>query len=216
MLAHAKTKIDPVQYLRDKAPLFQRQLYVNQGGMKQPLNVDVNPDEKVHPVDITNALPETVVTNKDLVGHIKNLVAEKTQLSTADNKAIMSILPKDVKHIVYSSNKKVKRAEDKIRKGGLLSIKDLIKNSVLIESEPNTKVAKKPKVAVYHRFYVPVKIKDKIHTVRIVAEKQNGSLNIDPRDINLYDVIIRKELFRRKGISPCDGVERFFIQYQYT
>ena len=211
MLAHAKTKIDPVQYLRDKAPLFQRQLYVNQGGMKQPLNVDVNPDEKVQPVDITNALPETVVTNKDLVGHIKNLVAEKTQLSTADNKAIMSILPKDVKHIVYSSNKKVNRAEDKIRKGGLLSIKDLIKNSVLIESEPNTKVAKKPKVAVYHHFYVPVKIKDKIHIVRIVAEKQNGSLNIDPRDINLYDVIIRKELFRRKGISPCDGVERFFI-----
>ena len=62
----------------------------------------MNPDEKVHPVDITNALPETVVTNKDLVGHIKNLVAEKTQLSTADNKAIMSILPKDVKPVSYT------------------------------------------------------------------------------------------------------------------
>lgn len=209
MLAHAKTKIDPAQYLRDKAPLFQRQLYVNQGGMKQPLNVDVNPDEKVQVVDITNALPETGVTNKDLVKYIKNLVAEKTQLNTADNKAIMSILPKDVKHIVYSSRATARHSN--IHKNAILSIKDLIHNSVLIESEPNTKTGKKPKVAIYHRFYVPVKIKDKIHTVRIVAEKQNGSLNIDPRDVNLYDVIIRKELFRREGISPCDGIEQFFI-----
>ena len=191
---------NPAQYLRDNAPMFQRQMYVNQGGMKQPLNTDVNPDEKVQPVDITNALPETVVTNKDLVKHIKNLVAEKTQLSTADSKAIMSILPKDVKHIVYSSNKKINRTESKIRKSGLLSIKDLIKNSVLIESEPNTKTSKKPNVEAYHRFYVPVKINDKIHTVRIVAEEQKGSLSIDPKDVNLYDVIIEKNRIAQQGM----------------
>lgn len=192
---------NPVQYLRDNAPLFQRAMYVNQEGMKQPLNADVNPDEKVQPVDITNALPETVVTNKDLVKHIKNLVAEKTQLSTADSKAIMSILPKDVQHIVYSSRKNLKSKEHKIRKGSLLSIKDLIHNSVLIESEPNTKTSKKPNVEAYHRFYVPVKINDKIHTVRIVAEEQKGSLSINPKDVNLYDVIIEKNHPTKRSTS---------------
>ncbi len=192
---------NPAQYLRDNAPIFQRQLYLNQGGMKQPLNADVNPDEKVQPVDITNALPETVVTNKDLVSHIKNLVAEKTQLSTADNKAIMSILPKDVRHIVYSSNKNMAKHEKAARNNSLLSIKELIQNSVLIESIPNKKKDKKPSVSAYHRFYVPVKNNNKNYTVRIVAEEQNGSLQINPRDVNLYDVIIEKNRIAQQGMS---------------
>ena len=67
----------------------------------------------------------------------------------------------------------------------------------MIESEPNRKTKKKANVANYHHFYLPIKVRDKLYTARIVGEELKGPKRIKPIDVKLYDVIIAK-----KGTSP--------------
>ena len=156
LISHARAySSNPSQFIREKAPLFVKGTDTTARAMEQPLNSDVDPDRKVTAVDITTTLPTTIVTNNDLLSHIKGLVGNSGVISTADNKAIVDILPKDVRHIVYSS-RKVSNTQLTVRKGSILSIADLLANAVLIESVPNTKTGTKPNVNVYHRFYVPV------------------------------------------------------------
>lgn len=157
----------------------------------QAANPDVNPEQEVNVVDISNALPQEIVSNKELLSYLKSLVNENTALPTADQKAIMEIIPKDVRHIVFSSNKVAGR-ELAIRKGSLLSIESLIKNAVLIESIPNKKTDTKPGVSVYHRFYVPVGFRGKLYTIRLVAEEQKGVITVNPTTVNLYDAIVER------------------------
>lgn len=193
LISHARAySSNPAQFIREKAPLFVKGTNTMAGAMEQPPNSDVDPDRKVTAVDITTTLPATIVTNNDLLSHIKGLVGNSGVISTADNKAIVDILPKDVRHIVYSS-RKVSNTQLTVRKGSILSITDLLANAVLIESVPNTKTGTKPNVNVYHRFYVPVQFKDKVYTVRLVAEEQHGAITLDPTAVNLYDVIVESK-----------------------
>ena len=157
----------------------------------QPVNADVNPDEKVNIVDLTNTY-KPGITKKELVQLLRNMAKEGTTFTSADEKAILSILPKNVRHVVYSSMKITAGQKQRVRKQGIQSIKDLVNHSVLIESAPNTKRTQKPDVEMYHRFYVPVKVGEQIYTVRIVAEERNGTLNLSPKELALYDVIIEK------------------------
>lgn len=64
-------------------------------------------------------------------------------------------------------------------------------------SESNRKAKKKANVANYHHFYLPIKVRDKLYTARIVGEELKGPKRIKPIDVKLYDVIIAK-----KGTSP--------------
>lgn len=210
LVSHAKImapieNITVSQWLKNNAPVVQKGIYTKQKGLTHPMNVGVDPEMQVAPVDITSALPSTIVSNKDLVEHLKKLASDGTAITTADNKAIMSVLPDGVRHIVFSSYKNMRKQELRIRKGNLLSIADLIKGAVLIESVPNKKVDKKPNVAAYHRFYVPVTVNGKTHTLRIVAEEQNGSISVDPLNLNLYDVIIEKNRPAARVINNNDG-----------
>lgn len=157
----------------------------------QPVNADVNPDEKVNIVDLTNTY-KPGITKKELVQLLRNMAKEGATFTSADEKAILSILPKNVRHVVYSSMKIAAGQKQRVRKQGIQSIKDLVNHSVLIESAPNTKRTQKPDVEMYHRFYVPVKVGEQIYTVRIVAEERNGTLNLSPKELALYDVIIEK------------------------
>ena len=104
----------------------------------QPVNADVNPDEKVNIVDLTT-IYKPGITKKELVQLLRNMAKEGTTFTSADEKAILSILPKNVRHVVYSSMKDVPYRVQKVRKQGIQSIKDLVSHSVLIESTPNTK-----------------------------------------------------------------------------
>lgn len=166
----------------------------------QPVNADVNPDEEVRIVDLTNTYkPGT--TKKELVQLLRNMAKEGTTFTSADEKAILSILPKNVRHVVYSSMKIAAGQKQRVRKQGIQSIKDLVNHSVLIESTPNTKRTQKPDVEMYHRFYVPVKVGEQIYTVRIVAEERNGTLNLSPKELALYDVIIEKRPISLAGVD---------------
>ena len=164
----------------------------------QPVNSDVNPDEEVRIVDLTNTY-KSGITKKELVQLLRNMAKEETKFTSADEKAILSILPQSVRHVVYSSMRVVPYRVQKIRKQGIQSIKDLVNHSVLIESTPNTKRKKKPDVEVYHRFYVPVKVGEQVYAVRIVAEERNGTLNLSPKELTLYDVIIEKRPISASG-----------------
>jgi hypothetical protein len=154
------------------------------------LNPGVDPNQQVNVVDISNALPfKKAVPNKVLLGMIKNLASKNTHLSSADQKAILSILPNKAKHITYSSRRGMTQNELAIHKGSVFSIVDLMKNAVLIESVPNIKKVDKPNVNYYHNFYVPVMVNGKIHTIRLVAEEQQNVITVNPTDVALYDVI---------------------------
>lgn len=176
----------------------------------QPVNADVNPDEKVKIVDLTNTY-KPGITKKELVQLLRNMAKEGTTFTSADEKAILSILPKNVRHVVYSSMKDVPYRVQKVRKQGIQSIKDLVNHSVLIESTPNTKRIQKPDVEMYHRFYVPVKVGGQVYAVRIVAEERNGKLNLVPKELTLYDVIIEKRPISAPGAgSPVNRTNGSF------
>lgn len=74
-----------------------------------------------------------------------------------------------------------------------MNVSQLIKNSVLIESEPNHKSKEKHAAARYHHFYLPIKVKDKLYTVHIVGEQLKDSIGYTPIDVKLYDVIVAKK-----------------------
>ena len=177
-----------------------------QEGALNALRSGVDLDEKVAVVDVSDALPRKKMSNKDILHFIRGLVQQHNAIASADKQAIFSILPKDVRHITYSSNKRSTTSERKAREASLLSIESLVENAVLIESIPNRKKKKKPDVRSYHRFYVPIRIDEKLHTVRIVAEEQNGVVTLNPTDVNIYDVIIEKKTPRPlAGISSVIG-----------
>ncbi len=177
--------------------------------LNQAMVSGIDVDQLVDVVDITDSLPEGKVTNKSILAYIRSLIDDDTKIKTADNKAIMSILPKDARHITYSSKKTIDAKEFLNRGREIFSIKDLIAHSVLIERIPNTKKDRKPNVKAYYRFYVPVEIKGDIKTVRLVAEEQEGEIKANPLSVKLYDVIEEKK--RRTnaptGISPVEEIE---------
>lgn len=172
--------------------------------LNQAMVSGVDVDQLVEVADITDSLPKGKATNKSILAYIRGLIDEDVRIKTADNRAIMSILPKDARHITYSSRKGLHGKEVSNRKNALLSIKDLIALSTLIERIPNTKKDRKPLVKAYYRFYAPVKINGDIKTIRLVAEEQEGEIHANPLSVNLYDVIEEKK--RRTvlpaGISP--------------
>lgn len=161
-------------------------------GALNALRAGVDLNDMVPVVDISAALPQKKLSNKDVLNFIRGLVKQQNTALSADGQAVFSILPKDVRHITYSSNKRATASERKVREASIFSIDSLLENAVLIESIPNRKTAKKPNVRAYHRFYVPVQANGKMRTVRLVAEEQNGAVTLNPTDVNLYDVIIEK------------------------
>lgn len=175
-------------------------------GALNALRAGVDLNDMVPVVDISAALPQKKLSNKDVLNFIRGLVKQQNTALSADGQAVFSILPKDVRHITYSSNKRATASERKVREASIFSIDSLLENAVLIESIPNRKTAKKPNVRAYHRFYVPVQANGKMRTVRLVAEEQNGAVTLSPTDVNLYDVIIEKKTPRPlAGISPVIG-----------
>ena len=197
-----------LDYLQDKFGLDADGKEVNgsANGFEQALNAGVNLDEQVPVVDITAALPLQKMSNKDVLNFLRGVAQQQDTITSADGKAVFDILPKDVRHITFSSNKKASSKEFRIRKAGVLSIQPLLQNAVLVESTPNRKTGKKPNVRAYHRFYVPVRFGNDVKTLRIVAEEQDGTVTLQPTDVNLYDIIVEQKAARTPaGISPVMG-----------
>ena len=168
--------------------------------LHSPVNPDVKADTMVNVVDLTEYMPEEPMDRKAMTAKVKELFVNKLNEKTADKKAIISLPSGRIrtKHVVnsslFSTLNKPKNKNWKIKhQASLLALKELIQNSVLIESEENRKKDIKSYAYKYHHFYLPVKIKDKLYTVRIVGEELDGSKGATPIDVKLYDVIIKNK-----------------------
>ena len=178
------------------------------GGFTQALNAGVNLDEQVPVVDISAVLPQKKMSNKDVLNFLRGLAQKEGSIPSADGKAMFD-LEKKARHVTYSSRKKMDTDAYKARQAGIRSIRDLINNAVLVESTPNRKTSKKPNARAYHRFYVPVKVNGKVHTIRIVGEESGNVITLNPAELNLYDVIIENRGSRPlQGVSPFGGSTR--------
>lgn len=171
------------------------------GAMKQPLNAGIDLTRTVDVVDLERAVKDSkFATPKELTEFLRELSTAGAKTTTADQKAIIDILSRDAAHIVRSGGP-VYRALRPVRNASIKNITDLLKNAVLVESTPNAKVQepdsrkqqRKNEVEVYHRFYVPVSAGGKLLTVRLVAEERNGSIQVDPKNVTLYDIIVEKQ-----------------------
>ncbi len=162
---------------------------------------NINPNQKVDVVDLSSQ-SQNVIDKKSLLSYINSLVGQNG-ITTKDKKAILNFIQKSYRidkngkgfninvprHIVYSSLKD-NRAERSIVVNNIV---DLIKQSVMIEVEKNTKKSEKPYVDEYYRFYVPVRINSDIYTIRLVAENQNKNNLFNIVKPSVYDVIIDKK-----------------------
>ena len=160
----------------------------------QPITSNINLEQQIPVINITNALPPKGSTNgennHDLLNFVKELIDGNTKVSTADGYGLVSFLKKDKGHIVYSGKRIKSKTEGKQHFAAVKSIKQLLAAAIHVEEIQNKKLNKKPNVKSYHRFYIPVRIGDTIKTIRLVAEEQKGELTFNPKKVNLYDVII--------------------------
>ena len=178
------------------------------GGFTQALNAGVNLNEQVPIVDITAALPQKKMSNKDVLNFLRGLAQHGNTITSADGKAVFGI-DKHVRHITFSSRKGLSDDESKVRQASIRSLDDLLKHAVLVESVPNRKTSKKLAAIAYHRFYVPVSLNGKIATIRIVGEERGDVITFSPTNVHLYDVIVEKRSSRPpQGISPFGGSTR--------
>jgi hypothetical protein len=168
--------------------------------LHSPVNPDVKADTLVTVVDLTDQLPKGPLSRQELTQKVKELFANQPKMETADGKATISSPgnTRKMRHFINSSLYKVlhfrrNKEWESRHQASVLNIDKLIRNSVLIESEPNRKGDKKKDVAKYHHFYIPIKVGDKLYTARIVGEEMKGSTSINPIDVKLYDVIIAKK-----------------------
>lgn len=199
-----------LDYLRDKFGLNAdgKEVDGSANGFEQALNAGVNLDEQVPVVDITAALPLQKMSNKDVLKFLRGLAQKEGTIPSADGKAMFD-LEKKARHITYSSRKGMDNDTYKARQASIRSIRDLLKNAVLVESIPNRKTAKKPNVRAYHRFYTPVRVNGELRTIRVVGEESGDTITLNPAEINLYDVIIENRSSRPlQGISPFVGSTR--------
>ena len=188
------------------------------GSYYQPVNEDVDPDARVSVVDLSKAYDGTHYSG---VQELKNKIREMTPLkiTAADNKAVVEILRKHAEHLAHSSAPSdVTKNVPALRKVAFDNLSDIVSASVLIESMKNEKIIevdpswprsrrqsanRKNKVAFYHRLYVPITVDGETYKViRLVAEEnKNGDIVLDPRTVELYDVII-EDKNARLSASP--------------
>lgn len=178
----------------------------------QAVRAGLNMDERVPVVDLSGMADRARTANvKTLTEHLKTLIKDGPSISR-DALAFLN-LPKDSYHLghIAHSGAPIYRKEKSIRNASVLSLPELMKNAVLVESGPNRKKNKKPGVRMYHRFYVPVATREGIATVRIVAEEKNNSDRLVPLDVRVYDVIINKRIPRTQptGASASTAEDSF-------
>ncbi|MGI6076390.1 MAG: hypothetical protein ACOYD9_08545, partial [Pyramidobacter sp.] len=166
---------------------------------EQAVRAGLNLDERVPVVDLTQIEPSAKGLGwRDLLQNLRGQLGQGSSISR-DGLALLN-LPNNAKrlqHVAYSGAPL--RSQDRTaRNAAVLSLSELMKNAVFVESYPNTKKNKKPGVLNYHRFYVPVALHNGIVTVRIVAEENKLSDGLTPINVNVYDVVIDKRTSRKQ------------------
>lgn len=153
-------------------------------------------NQRVAVVDLTDKFSKAP-TKAEVESYINELMRSGRPIPTKSLEKLIDIKDdgRNISgHIVNGRLAKVlNNVETAQRNIAVASIEDLIKNAVFVEKEVNKKWREKPKVEEYYRFYVPVKLRNKVYTVRIVTEKWKGESKLRPDVSHLYDVIIEKK-----------------------
>ena len=154
--------------------------------LNQPMNPDVDPNEQVEVVDLSEVTPIKNMTGKEARAFVNKWIGARLKVRKAEGESWPAGLYKpDPDHIFWSAHVKARRLSS--RRKALNALDRVISNSVLIESLPN-KDAKKTKIATVHRFYTPVSLGGQIRVLRIVAlEKKGSKPEVD--GVELYDLI---------------------------
>ena len=164
-------------------------------GYAQPMNKDVDLNAKVPVVDLTSLFTSDIlnIDRKGLEEHLKGMF--KTKVLSLDRKGEFGIPNKvNRRHLVWNQNPK-KQLLDAFNPS-ILSLEELVKSSVLVESVANQKQTKnkhKSKVKNYHYFYVPIKLGNDIFTIKIVGEESSSNIQLNPLKIDLYSVMAVKK-----------------------
>ena len=154
------------------------------------LNPDVDLDRLVDVVDLSS-LPRGPKSPDGLLPGLKAMIGRP--LSTADSDRIARFVRETVGHVAsYPAPARYPRRDHPIRSAAVRNVADLLEHAVLIETGPNTKVAEKPDVGAYHRFYVPVWTGNELRTIRIVAEQTNKGIEIRPDVFDVYAVMVER------------------------
>lgn len=158
---------------------------------EQAVRAGLNLDERV-PVVTLESETDKKLTPQRLLAKLTDQL-DKSLGITADGEADVHVRSRGrrrlPRHIVYSSLKRLSPKKLTARSQVVNSIGDLIPHAWLVESSATNKVGK-DNVAAYHRFYVPVRIGNTLHVIRVVAEESKTSKGLKPMDVDLYDVII--------------------------
>ena len=179
-------------------------------GYNMPVNRGVKADTLVNVVDLSPYVPKRIIDRKDMVSYVRKTIGPNFIEESADGKviAIIDTSSRNADHLVNSKDfaelNKPKNADiKKIRQGALLNLGELVRNAVLIESEPNRKANKKPTIARYHNLYVPVNIHGENYTVKITTEEKKTKGKKIPAEVNVYDIFV----YKTKGHSSASGVK---------
>jgi len=175
---------------------FSTELQATHGDVyfQPPINADVNLDATVRIVDFNTEQQAAgqLATPQELLEHIKSFIGKEAMLS-ADSKTALEVSSNSkAKHLVRSSWKGQTYEELDAKSTALLSLDDVVKNSVLIESQPNFKPEKKDLINV-HRLYVPMRIENELHVLRIVAHENKSKNGLTPISADLFDLIVERE-----------------------
>lgn len=109
-----------------------------------------------------------------------------------------------VDKLTYSSMKLIGGRIKIARKSSMLNLEDLVRSAALIESVPNRKPDKKPYAKMYYKFFIPVYTGERTVVISLIAEELKSNKAISPKEVNLYDIIIKKESpAAAAGFSPA-------------
>lgn len=171
--------------------------------LEQPINPDIDINKTVPVITISNVGGKS--DPKAIINHLKEL--SRQGLEVVKDNQLLRLLPKNVKHVVWSSAPFTK-GETFIRHSTLNSLKDVMEASTLIETIPN-KDKSKSDIKQYHRFYVPVSIDSKMYVVRLVGEETNQGIIFKDKAVDLYDLIIdKKEASSQHTADAVSGLEQ--------
>lgn len=187
-------------------------------------------DKMVKVLNIKELSPELLgKSNKEVLEYIKTVV-DKSSVPTADFKATIGIPensdPYGQKHILFGKSA-VNKSNRNAAKLVVSNLKEIAEHAIVIEVTKNKKDKKltglpgakrktqnrKNSVDEYYRMMLPVKIKDQIKTLVLVAESRNGKVALDIPETKLYEVYYAKKEHRPAAVANTqEGVAISAVQ----
>lgn len=159
------------------------------------VNEDVDPNETLHVVDLTEAVgKQKRRTAKETRERLQQMLRglQGLEFVTADNgRVVLDRL--GARHIAYSPAKLSPRRQ-RVKQGIITQgVWDLVVHSRRVETSENRKKTKKPLVSRYYRYYAAAKVQGDIYPIRLVVEERINGKNkkqlVRKADILLYDII---------------------------